>query len=44
MIMVLAEKVMEVIESNKSIIEKAGFVPDNSSFPKDINVKDGTVI
>lgn len=40
MIMVLAEKVMEVIESSKSIIEKADFKPDNSSFPKEINVKD----
>lgn len=40
MIAVLAEKVVEVIESNKSVIEKAGFVPNNSSFPKDTNVKD----
>ncbi|XP_029678086.1 coiled-coil domain-containing protein 134-like [Formica exsecta] len=40
MITVLAEKIMEVIASSKNVIEKAGFVPDNSSFPKDTNVKD----
>ncbi|KMQ95754.1 coiled-coil domain-containing protein 134 [Lasius niger] len=40
MITVLAEKVVEVIESSKNVIEKAGFVPNNSSFPKDTNVKD----
>lgn len=44
MITVLAEKVVEVIESSKNVIEKAGFVPNNSSFPKDTNVKDGTII
>lgn len=41
MIAVLAEKVVEVIESSKSIIEKAAFVPNNSSFPEDTNVKEG---
>ncbi|KAL6258333.1 hypothetical protein P5V15_010419 [Pogonomyrmex californicus] len=40
MIAVLAEKVVEVIESSKNIIEKAGFLPYNSSFPEDSNVKD----
>ncbi|XP_012541227.1 coiled-coil domain-containing protein 134 [Monomorium pharaonis] len=40
MISVLAEKVMEVIESSKNIIEKAGFLSHNSSFPEDTNVKD----
>ncbi|XP_012232909.1 coiled-coil domain-containing protein 134-like [Linepithema humile] len=40
MIMVLAEKLVEVIESSRSIIEKAGFIPNNSSFPQDTDVKE----
>ncbi|XP_029159749.1 coiled-coil domain-containing protein 134-like [Nylanderia fulva] len=40
MITMLAEKVIEIIQSSKNIIEKAGFVPNNNSFPKDTNVKD----
>ncbi|XP_032671635.1 coiled-coil domain-containing protein 134-like [Odontomachus brunneus] len=40
MIAMLAEKVVEVIESSKSVIEKAAFVPNNSSFPEDTNVKE----
>lgn len=40
MIAVLAEKVVEVIESSKSVLEKAGFLPQNGSFPEDTNVKD----
>ncbi|EFN78806.1 Coiled-coil domain-containing protein 134 [Harpegnathos saltator] len=40
MIAVLAEKVMEVIESSRNVIEKAAFVPSNSSFPEDTNVKE----
>ncbi|KYN02698.1 hypothetical protein ALC62_06498 [Cyphomyrmex costatus] len=40
MIAMLAEKVMEVIESSKSVLEKAGFLQHNSSFPEDTNVKD----
>lgn len=40
MIAVLAEKVVEVIESSKGVLEKAGFLPHDSSFPKDTNVKD----
>lgn len=40
MISVLAEKVVEVIESSKSVIEKAGFLPQNNSFPEDTNIKD----
>lgn len=43
MISVLAEKVVEVIESSKSVIEKAGFLPQNNSFPEDTNIKDGTI-
>lgn len=41
MIMVLAEKLVEVIESSRGIIEKAGFIPNNSSFPQDADVKEG---
>lgn len=44
MIAMLAEKVVEVIESSKSVIEKAAFVPNNSSFPEDTNVKEGTMV
>lgn len=44
MIAVLTEKIVEVIESSKSVIEKADFLPHNSSFPRDTNVKDGTII
>lgn len=44
MIMVLAEKMVEVIESGKSVIEKAGFAPNRSSFPEDASIKDGMAI
>ena len=40
----LAEKVVEIIESSKSVLEKAGFLQYNSSFPEDANVKDGMII
>ncbi|KAL0125190.1 hypothetical protein PUN28_004376 [Cardiocondyla obscurior] len=40
MITVLAAKIMEVIESSKNVLEKAGFPPRNNSFPEDTNVKD----
>ncbi|XP_072745511.1 coiled-coil domain-containing protein 134 [Anoplolepis gracilipes] len=40
MITLLANKIVEVIKSSKSVIEEAGFVPNNSSFPKDANVKE----
>ncbi|XP_024890402.1 coiled-coil domain-containing protein 134-like [Temnothorax curvispinosus] len=40
MITVLTEKIVEVVESSKSVIEKAGFLPHNSSFPVDTDVKD----
>ncbi|XP_014477217.1 PREDICTED: coiled-coil domain-containing protein 134-like [Dinoponera quadriceps] len=40
MIAMLAEKVVEVIESSKSVIEEAAFVPNNSSFPEDTNIKE----
>lgn len=43
MIAVLSEKIVEVIESSKNVLEKAGFLPHNSSFPEDTNVKDGTI-
>jgi len=44
MIAMLAEKIVEVIESSKSVLEKAGFLQYNSSFPEDANIKDGTII
>ncbi|XP_011883023.1 PREDICTED: coiled-coil domain-containing protein 134-like [Vollenhovia emeryi] len=40
MIAVLTEKIVEVIESSRSVIGKAGFLPHNSSFPVDTGVKD----
>ncbi|KAG5331217.1 CC134 protein, partial [Acromyrmex charruanus] len=40
MIAMLAEKVVEVIESSKNVLEKAGFLQYNSSFPEDANIKD----
>lgn len=44
MIAVLTEKIAEVIESSKSVVERAGFLPHNSSFPEDTNVKEGMII
>jgi len=44
MIAVLTEKVVEVIESSKNVLEKGSFLKHNSSFPEDTNVKDGTII
>lgn len=44
MIVMLAEKVVKIIEASKNVIEKAAFVPSNNSFPKDINVKECTTI
>lgn len=44
MIAMLVEKVVEVIESSKSVIEKAGYAPENSSFPVESSVKDGRTI
>lgn len=44
MIAVLTEKIAEVIESSKAVIERAGFLPRDSSFPEDTDVKEGTVI
>lgn len=44
MIAMLAEKVVEVIESSKSVLKKADFLQHNSSFPEDTNVKDGMII
>ena len=41
MISVLTEKVYNVIETRKQVLEKAGFVPNNISFPKETEVKDG---
>lgn len=43
MITMLAEKVVEVVESSKSVIEKAGFLSKNGSFPEDGGIKDGKV-
>ncbi|KYN16650.1 hypothetical protein ALC57_11159, partial [Trachymyrmex cornetzi] len=40
MIAMLVEKAVEVIESSKSVLEKADFLQNNSSFPEDANVKD----
>lgn len=42
MISVLTEKVYNVIETKKHILENAGFVPNNISFPKETEVKDGS--
>ncbi|KAG7203781.1 hypothetical protein KM043_013802 [Ampulex compressa] len=40
MLIVLGEKVFEVIESSKNLIENEGFIPRNSSFPTDANIRD----
>lgn len=41
MIFVLTEKMVNVIESSRNVIEKADFLSDISSFPEDNIVKDG---
>lgn len=41
MITVLAEKVFFVIQTSRGILESAGFEPGNTSFPEDVNLRDG---
>ena len=43
MISVLTEKIYNVIETKKEILEKVGFIPNNVSFPEDTEVKDGKI-
>jgi len=43
MILVLIEKMVNIIESSKSVIEKADFSPNISSFLENTNVKDGKI-
>ncbi|KAF3428976.1 hypothetical protein E2986_03757 [Frieseomelitta varia] len=41
MIIVLGEKMIDVIETSKSLIESGGFNPDNRSLPQNVTVQSG---
>ena len=41
MIIVLGEKMIDVIETSKSLIESGGFDPDNRSLPQNVTVQSG---
>lgn len=44
MITVLGEKMMDVIEASKSLIEAAGFDPDDRSLPQNVTVQSGNLL
>lgn len=41
MITILSEKMIDVIEASKTLIESSGFNPDNRYLPQNISIQNG---